>query len=97
MFHINDRATPVCPQSSHIQFEFTGAVEEEEVRTDLGCWTDTSTRAIPEVEDLGYSELDGDYWERVDSVDKCEDVAKSNGKLYVILQAQTYFYRYSFY
>jgi hypothetical protein len=66
----------------------------------LGCWTDTGDRAIPTLEDLGYSDLDGDYGSRADSIAKCENVAKSQGKFYVykinFIGIRYSFYRYSF-
>ena len=45
---------------------------------DLGCWKDTSDRAIPTLE--GQDDiLDGSYKSREDAIEKCRQAAESRG------------------
>ena len=46
--------------------------------TSLGCWKDTSNRAIPTIESKN-SLLDGSYQSRDDAIQKCFEAAKSFG------------------
>ncbi|CAH1232590.1 Hypp470 [Branchiostoma lanceolatum] len=46
--------------------------------TSLGCWKDTSNRAIPTLEGTDPS-LNENYWERLNPIDKCYLVALSHG------------------
>ena len=53
--------------------------------TDLGCWGDTGSRAIPSLEgqDVG---LDGPYWTRIDALQKCAAAAEARGWTFFALQ-----------
>ena len=46
--------------------------------TNLGCWRDTSNRAIPTLEGIA-SNLDGKYWTRQNALEKCYQAAKQRG------------------
>ena len=51
----------------------------------LGCWKDTASRAIPTLEGLD-SNLDGNYWSRVNAIIKCQKAAQSRGWTVFALQ-----------
>ncbi|KAI8500095.1 hypothetical protein Bbelb_224120 [Branchiostoma belcheri] len=51
---------------------------ENQQYTGLGCWTDTSDRAIPILEGTD-PRLDGPYQSRQDAIQKCYQVAQSRG------------------
>ena len=47
----------------------------------MGCWTDTSTRAIPTLE--GSDDiLDGNYEDRTNATEKCKRAVLNRGKFY---------------
>ncbi|XP_070550915.1 uncharacterized protein [Ptychodera flava] len=52
----------------------------------LGCWTDTSARAIPTLEGED-DRLDGSYTAREDAINKCKEAAKSRGFSVFAIQA----------
>ena len=50
---------------------------------DLGCWGDTSDRAIATLEGLD-DILDGSWSERINAIDKCKQAAISRGRFHKI-------------
>ncbi|XP_066300147.1 uncharacterized protein [Branchiostoma lanceolatum] len=56
----------------------SGSESDGYTYTSLGCWRDTSDRAIPTLEGTDPS-LNENYWERLNPIDKCYLVALSHG------------------
>ncbi|XP_076807267.1 uncharacterized protein LOC143450551 [Clavelina lepadiformis] len=70
------------PWANHVyEVQSTGFVEKK----DLGCWRDTSNRAIPTVEGTS-SLLDGSYTARSDALRKCARVTFNRGNDIFALQ-----------
>ena len=60
------------------------AEKRTESTLDLGCWRDTASRAIPQLEGT-MKELRGDYRSRPEAIKKCGEAAKKRGfSLYAV-------------